>query len=63
MIVIKTIIRMAGRICFNIGKSSRKTDGGNCHVDELDADERHDDAAEAVDQQVTAQDVAAPSGR
>ena len=32
-------------------------------VDDLDADERHDHAADAVEQQVAAQDAAAPSGR
>ena len=47
---------MAGRIslqhdCF----SSGEVQGGDDEVDRLDADERNDDAADAVDQQVAAQ--------
>ncbi len=37
-------------------QSSGKANGGDGEVDQLDADERHDDAAHAVDQQVSAQD-------
>ena len=37
--------------------------GDQEHVDQLDAEERDDDAAHAVDQQVAAQTAAAPSGR
>ena len=35
--------------------SSGEADGGDDEVDQLDADERHDEAAEAVDEQVAAQ--------
>ena len=35
--------------------SSRQSHRANDDVDDLDADERHDHAAEAVDQQVAAQ--------
>src|SRR5690242_18871499 len=36
---------------------SSKSDRRDDHVDDLDPDERHEDAAQAVDQQVTAQQV------
>ena len=35
--------------------SSGEMQGGDDEVDDLDADERHDEAAEAVDQKVAAQ--------
>ena len=38
-------------------KLSGKADGSDGEIDQLYTDERHDDAAEAVDQQVTAQDA------
>ena len=38
------------------GGPLREADGGNRQVDELDADERRDDAAEAVDQEVAGQE-------
>src|SRR5882757_419736 len=50
-----TIMTMAGRISFNMSMSSRKACGGDGHVDQLDADEGHDDAAETVDEQVAYQ--------
>ena len=34
---------------------SDEVDGRDEHIDRLDADERHDDAAEAVDQEIAAQ--------
>ena len=40
-----------------------EADGGDDHVDQLDADERHDDAAEAVDQQIAAQQRRGADGR
>src|SRR5579883_3354648 len=55
--VMATIIRMAGRISFNMFLSSGKTDGGDQHVDELDANEGHDDAAEAVDEKIAPQNA------
>src|SRR6185437_6032766 len=57
MIVMTTIIMMAGRISFSIVLSSREADGGDNHVDRLDADERHDDAAETVDKKIASQDA------
>ena len=39
------------------GISSRETDGRDGQVDQLDADEGHDDAAEPVDQEVAAQEA------
>src|SRR5215472_1196288 len=57
MMVMARIITMAGRICFTMGQSSRKADGGHEHVDELDADERDDNAAKAVDQKIAPQDA------
>ena len=40
-----------------------RCEGGDDEVDHLDADERHDDAAEAVDQQVAAQQRAGADRR
>ena len=45
-----------------IGFSSRQADGRDDQVDELDADERGDDAAQAVDQQVAPQQVGGRRG-
>src|ERR1700694_1684682 len=56
MIVMTTIIMMAGRIWFHILISSRKTNGGYEHIDELDAGEGHGDPAQAIDQEIAAQD-------
>ena len=44
-------------------RSSGKADSGDGEIDQLDADERHDDPANAIDQQVPAQDAAAPGRR
>ena len=38
-------------------RDSGEADGGDGEIDQLDADERHDDAAEAVDQQIAPQDA------
>ena len=47
---------IAGRISLQHGSvSSGEVQGGDHEVDGLDADERDDDAAEAVDQQVAPQ--------
>ena len=43
--------------------SSRDAQGGEHEVDELDADERRDDPADAVDEQDRRSSAAAPSGR
>src|ERR1700755_1606598 len=45
----------AGRISFSMGLSSGEMQGGDHEVDRLNADERNDDAADAVDQQVAPQ--------
>src|SRR5689334_22732921 len=37
------------------GAALSKAQSAHAHVDQLDADERHDDATQAVDQQVAAQ--------
>ena len=50
------MITSAGRSCVQHGSvSSGEAQGGDDEVDRLDADERHDDAAEAVDQEVAPQ--------
>jgi len=43
--------------------SSSQMEGGDQDVDDLDADERSDDAAEAIDQQLRRKRAAAPTGR
>ena len=43
--------------------SSDQVQGVNRKVDRLDADERNDDAAQAVDQQIAAQQCGRPIGR
>src|ERR1700755_3442969 len=53
---------MAGRISFNMMFSSDEVQGGDDEVDRLDADERDDDAADAVDEKVTAQQRAGADG-
>src|ERR1700738_1525170 len=50
-----TIMTMAGRISFNMSKSSRKACRGDGHVDQLDADEGHNNATEDVDEQIAHQ--------
>ena len=46
---------MAGRICFSMGCVLQgEADGGDGYIDELDADERHNDAADAIDQEIAA---------
>src|SRR6185312_12950470 len=58
MTVITTIMTMAGRICFSMTVSSLgKTDRGDDKIDDLDADERYDDAADTVEPQIAAQNV------
>src|SRR5215831_4120327 len=54
MTVITSSIATAGQTCLSM-VSSRKADSGNEQVDQLDADERNDDAAEAIDQKIAAQ--------
>ena len=39
--------------CFKLGE----VQSGNDQIDQLDADERHDDAAHAVDEQIALQDL------
>src|ERR1700746_863252 len=56
MTVMTTIITIAGRMCFMVAASSGQTDGCDEQVDQLDADEGHDDAADAVEQQVAPKD-------
>ena len=59
MITVSSIaITIAGRSSFNITVSSSEAQGVDQEVDRLDADERHDDASKAVDQQVAAQERA-----
>ena len=43
-----------GRACLD---SSGKADGGDGEIDQLDADERHHDATQAVDQDIAAQET------
>src|SRR5690349_12249833 len=63
MMVSATTITRAGRSSFNI-VSFPLCEAGSTddEVDRLDPDERDDDAAEAVDQQVAAQQVRGPGG-
>src|SRR5262249_39760771 len=55
MMVSATTNTIAGRISFNMASSSREVQGADHEIDRLDADERNDDAADAVKQQVAPQ--------
>ena len=64
MIVIATTMTSAGRSSLNMVRSpSGKADGGHDDVDRLDADERHDDAAEPVDRRFRRRSGPAPTAR
>src|SRR5215472_7460952 len=56
MTVMTRIITIAGRICLMSVASSGQTDGGDEDVDQLDTDERYDDPADTIEQQVATQD-------
>src|SRR3954451_7312469 len=62
-----TMNTMAGRICFNMTSllspdSSNQVQGRDHEVDRLDADERNDDAAKAINQQITLEQRPGPHG-
>ncbi len=48
----------AGRSCFNIFLFLKPAEGDDGHINDLDADERNNDAAEAVDQKIARQQCA-----
>src|SRR4051794_11195234 len=48
---------LAGEGVGNEGRTLRQMEDGEDHVNRLDADERHDDPADAVDQQVALQQL------
>jgi hypothetical protein len=53
---------MAGRIWLNMIFSLREMQSGDQDVDDLDADEGSDNAAEAVNQQVARRSAVVPTG-
>src|SRR5579883_1863914 len=52
----------AGRICESMALASRQVKSDEEQIDDLDADERHHDAAEPVDEQVAAEERVGPHG-